>query len=151
MKIKEIKVKDIMRRDVICAKPNTPMREVVKIITEKDISSLPIIDEEDNLIGIISEKDLMLKKEWFEKFWMYDSFGMKNSMNSMVKILSNIVGNVMTKKVITVDEEECICETAKLMVEMRKNQLPVVKGRKIVGIITRKDIVALVAEETNVS
>jgi len=151
MKIKEIKVKDVMRKEVICAKEGTPMREVVRIITEKDISSLPILDKEDNLIGIISEKDLMLKKEWFERFCMYDSFDAKNTMNSMVRILSNIAGRVMTKNVLTVGEEDSVCKPAKLMVEQRKNQLPVVKGKKIVGIITRKDIVALVAEETNVS
>ncbi len=141
--ISEVKVEKLMVKDVISAGPKTPVRDVMKIIKEKDLNALPVVDEEKNLVGIIAQKDLLFRDEWFDALW--SSTYMSNIfIDAVLRRMSSTVDKLMVKDVITVEKDDPLCKAAELMIKKRKNQLPVVEKGKLVGIISRKDIVQLV-------
>lgn len=143
--ISEAKVGDVMTKDVVSVETDTPIREVMRIIRDRDLNALPVIDGHKDLIGIVSQKDLMLRDEWFDALWS-SSYGSRMFMDSILRKMSSTVDKIMVRDVITVTKEDTIRRAAELMVKDRKNQLPVVDGRRLVGIISRKDIVKLMMD-----
>lgn len=143
---RKLRVKDVMARDVITVKRDVSVGNVIKIMKERDVNALPVVDEEKNLVGIITQRDLMFKTEWFDAFF-YSTYDTRGFVNMITRTLSNVAGNIMHQDLVTVGEEETICRAAQLMVEKRKRQLPVVHNKKLVGIVSRKDVTALIIEE----
>ncbi len=141
----DIRVRDVMTKDAVSVETDTPIREVMRIIRDRDLNALPVIGEHEDLIGIVSQKDLMLRDEWFDALWS-SSYGSRMFMDSILRRMSSTVDKLMVKDVITVTEEDTARRAAELMVKDRKNQLPVVDGRRLVGIISRKDIVKLMMD-----
>lgn len=144
-KISDTEVDKLMVRDVVSVRPNTPLREVIKIIKEKDLNALPVVDEEKNLVGIISQKDLLFRDEWFDALWD-STYASSMFIDMVLRRMSSTVDKLMVRDVITVEKDDPLCKAAELMVKNRKNQLPVVEKGKLVGIISRKDIVQLVMD-----
>jgi len=141
----DIRVRDVMTKDVVSVETDTPIREVMRIIRDRDLNALPVTDEHKELTGIISQKDLMPGDEWFDALWS-STYGSRMFMDSVLRRMSSTVDKLMVRDVITVTEEDTVRRAAELMVKERKNQLPVVDGRKLVGIISRKDIVKLMMD-----
>jgi len=140
--ISGLKVEEIMIKDVVSVNMKTPVREVMRVIREKDFNALPVVDGSKNLVGIVSQKDLLFRDEWFDALWSsaYES----TTMDAVLRKISSTIDKFMSKDVITVSREDSVCKAAELMVNKRKKQLPVVEGRKLVGIVSRKDIIQLV-------
>ncbi len=136
--------KDIMTKNVITVKENTPVREVIRILLENRISGVPVVDKENNLIGIISEADLIYKEKSLLPITSYHE-NHKKFMNAYRKSLAKTAGEIMTKDVITVSEETTVEEIATLMLEKWIKRVPVVKDRKVVGIISRPDIMRTIS------
>ncbi|MDY6986364.1 MAG: CBS domain-containing protein [Candidatus Thermoplasmatota archaeon] len=142
-KISEIKVDKLMVKDVISVGPKTPVRDVMKTIKEKDLNALPVVDKEKNLVGIIAQKDLLFRDEWFDALWG-STYASNMFIDAVLRRMSSTVDKLMVKDVITVEKDDPLCKAAELMIKKRKDQLPVVEKGKLVGIISRKDIVKLV-------
>ncbi len=149
-------VADVMSRDLILTRPETPLNEVIQILAEKRISGLPVVDESGKLVGVISETDLMWKETGATPpayIMLLDSvIYLQNPTKyerDLHKVLGQTVGEVMSANPITVTPEKSLQYAARLMHERNIHRLPVLDGNEqAVGILTRGDIIrAMAADE----
>ncbi|MEM5879587.1 MAG: CBS domain-containing protein [Candidatus Aenigmatarchaeota archaeon] len=117
-------IKDVMNRDVVVIGTNISLREASKVMCEKRIGSLIVI-ENDDIVGILTQTDI-LKAVAEEK-----------------DLDGTLVGEVMNKRVFTIDYEKTIEDAVDLMMEKRIKRLPVTKDGKLAGIITASDIITV--------
>jgi CBS domain-containing protein len=115
-----------MTRDVITARPSLSVKELAMLMVKNQISGLPVSDEAGKIIGLVSEADIIAKKG-------------KN------------VQAIMSQQVFSVTEETSIEEIAQLMTTHRIKRVPVMNGGKLVGIVSRADIVNTIAMGDNVA
>jgi len=148
-------VKEIMEKDVISFKPNDSLKTVAKTFTEKNISAGPVVDEENRVIGIISESDLVdvlkyHKKLSSELLSLIPGYGerwsFQKSFEEIDKWLKRVeegrVEDEMTKGVITVNPEDDLSKVGESMVLRKVNQVPVVdEDGKLLGIVARADVI----------
>jgi len=145
-----MKAKDIMTQNVITVHKNATIKEIAKTLIDHDISGVPVVEDDGTLIGIVSEGDL-LHKETFPKTPDYVNIlgaivfyhGVQRFNADLKKLLAEQAITIMTYKVFTVSEEVDIGEIAQLMLEHGIKRIPVLKNNKIVGIVSRSDIVRL--------
>jgi CBS domain-containing protein len=112
--------KDIMTRDIIMVKPMMTVKQLAMLLIKNQISGAPVAAEDGKIIGIVSEADILAKK-------------------------ARQVKGIMSTKVVSVNEETPVEEIAQLMAMHKIKRLPVMKGNKIVGIVSRADIVSAIA------
>jgi CBS domain-containing protein len=148
-------VADVMTRDPITATPETPLTEVIKILAEKRISSLPVVDG-GKLVGVISETDLMWRESGVTPppyIMLLDSvIYLENPARyerEIHKALGQTVKEVMSDRHVTsISPDKPLREAAQIMHERTVNSLPVVDGSgQVIGILTRGDIVRAMAAE----
>ncbi|NLT21114.1 MAG: CBS domain-containing protein [Syntrophomonadaceae bacterium] len=139
--------KDIMTREVITVSENDRVEEVARLLVENKISGIPVVDHERHVVGIITEKDLMVRaKELRVPFYvtLFDSIiFLENPIrfnNDVKKYTATTVKDAMTKKVQVVEEDTPIGLIVEIMQSKAINRVPVVRHGKLVGIITRNDI-----------
>lgn len=140
--------KDIMTKEVITVGPETGIEEVVRTITEKGISGLPVVDEEKRILGIVSEGDLLVRSKELH-FPTYLQFlsgvfyleSLHKFEEEIKKAAAAKVQEIMTTPVITALPETDVETLATLMVEKRVNRIPIVQEKILVGIVTRADII----------
>ncbi len=140
--------KEIMTKDVISVKSKDLVEDVIKILMEKNISGVPVVDDENHVIGIVTEGDLIYRSKKLKIptfFSILDGYVFLESTKTIEKQLKKMVGyrveDVMTTDVITVDEEQTVEEVATLMTKEKINRVPVVADEQLVGIISRRDII----------
>jgi CBS domain-containing protein len=146
-------VADVMSRNPIAVNPETPLDEAIKILAERRISGLPVVDENGQLVGILSEGDLMWRESGVTPppyIMLLDSvIYLENParyQRELHKALGQTVGDVMSKKVLTVSPDKPLNEAARLMHEKGVHRLPVIDDRnEVVGILTRGDVVRVMA------
>jgi CBS domain-containing protein len=146
-------VGDVMSRDPIVVHPETPLNDAIKILAERRISGLPVVNKDGNLVGVISETDLMWQETGVTPpayIMLLDSvIYLENPSRyerDLHKALGQTVGEVMTKDPVTVKPEKPLREAAQLMHERQIHRLPVVDhSGKIIGILTRGDIIRFMA------
>lgn len=112
--------KDIMTRDVITATPRTTVKELARILTKNHISGLPVLDRKGKLLGIVSEADIIAKK-------------------------GRLARSIMSPHVTSVTEETPVEEIAKVLTVYKIKRVAVSRGEKLVGIVSRGDIVRALA------
>ena len=148
-----MKVKDVMNSNVVFCKPDDTVREVAKILKENNISGVPVIDDEE-LVGVVSEGDLLKLLIIPEKgeLWLPSPFEVIEvpireylGWEETKKVLSDVgsikVEEIMTKDVHTISSEASVEEASEHMVRHRINRLPVIEDERVVGIVTRGDII----------
>jgi len=115
-------VRDIMKREVVVVTPDISVREASKIMSKYDIGSL-IVVEDDNPVGILTERDIL-------------------NLVAREENLDEIkVGKVMSRNIITIEADKKIDDAVDLMLKHKIKRLPVKEGNKIVGIVTTSDII----------
>ncbi|MGB8689393.1 MAG: CBS domain-containing protein [Microcoleus sp.] len=148
-------VADLMTREPLTARPEMSLKEVIKILADRRISGLPVVDEHDLLIGIISETDLMWRETGVTPpayIMVLDSvIYLENPSRyeqELHKALGQTVGEVMSRDPVSIAPEKSVQEAAKLLHDRHIHRLPVLDTTgKVIGILTRGDIVrAMVAE-----
>jgi len=115
-------VKDVMEKEIIVAKKHDNIRHLSKMLTSKKISNIPITDSKGTLVGVVSEQDIIRAME-SEKF------------------LKITAGDIMTRSVMSVKENDSLEYVSKMFVEHPFRRLPVTRGKKVVGSVTRDDII----------
>ncbi|HMK60667.1 MAG TPA: CBS domain-containing protein [Dissulfurispiraceae bacterium] len=143
-----LKARDIMTKDVITVSPAMTVEDLARILVERRISGAPVVDAEGNLVGIVTENDLIRKNKkfhiptivrLFDAYIMLDS---KSRIEQEIKDMAAVtIGDIYRKDVVTVSEESPVDEIATIMSEKSVHLIPVVKGRKIIGIIGKIDII----------
>lgn len=148
-----IRAGDIMTTDLIVVGPDATIGEIAKLLVENHISGLPVVDENKKVLGIISEGDL-LHKEVFPKTpdvlnilgaLIYYN-GVKAYRQAFRKMMASTAAELMTEKVVTVQESADLSEIGELMLEHHIKRVPVIKDGRLVGMIGRSDIVRLLVE-----
>ena len=124
---KTLLVSDIMRRDLVLFTKNQSIDEVMKKFIKYRISGGPVVDNTGKLIGVISEADCM--KE------------ISDSRYFNLPILDKTVAHFMTSKVDTIDASKTIFEAASMFFKTTRRRFPVLDKNRLVGQISRKDIV----------
>jgi CBS domain-containing protein len=140
---------DVMVRDIVTVHTDTDVADAVKLLSEHDISALPVVDESGNLIGMLSEADLIHRSEiGTEKhrpWWQEAVTGASTLAEEFAKSHGKKVGEVMTDGVITVTEDTPLSEIAALFERKRIKRVPVVKDGKLVGIVSRSNLIQALA------
>lgn len=139
---------NIMISDVITVSPEDKIEKIAKILVETGISGLPVVDQENKVVGIITEGDLVYQQKKLNTP-LYLNFldilvpiGQDEFLKELKKIAAFKVEDLMTKDVITVDRKASISDISTLMVENKINRVPVIdKEQRLIGIITRYDII----------
>ncbi|SNS09965.1 CBS domain-containing protein [Anaerovirgula multivorans] len=146
--------KDIMTREVITVRKEDTVEDVIKLLLDHNVSGLPVVDEENRVVGIITEGDLIYRSKNLHLpayFTLLDSYifleNPKNLETQIRKMAGYKVEEVMTAEVIVVNEEETIETVATLMTEKKVNRIPVVKEDELVGVISRRDIIKAYASK----
>lgn len=121
-----IPAKDIMSKDVISIQAKTSILEAIDILLTNKISGMPVIDDQHNLIGIISEKDLL-----------HVMFEDDLDINSPVE-------RFMNHKVVSFREDDDVVKICEFFIKKNFRRVPIVQGRKLVGVISRRDILRLI-------
>ena len=145
-----MKISEIMTQEVMSVAPQTPIREAAEIMLKNHISGLPVIDERDVLVGIVTEGDFLRRAELgTEKRrpkWLEFVVNPAKLAGEYVHSHSRTVANVMTTQVYTVGEETSLQEAVDVMERRQVKRLPVTRAGRVVGIVTRANLLrALVA------
>lgn len=148
-------VADVMSRDPITVKPQTPIREAVKILAEQRISGLPVVDDVGKLVGVISETDLLWQETGVEPplyiMFLDSVIFLENPAryeHELHKAMGQTVGEVMSGDPVTVEPEQLLRKAAKLMQEKSVRRLAVIdKEHRVIGVLTPGDIVRAMATE----
>ncbi|HWR58303.1 MAG TPA: CBS domain-containing protein [Thermodesulfovibrionales bacterium] len=147
------KARDVMTKDVVTVKPETTVEELGRLFIEKGMSGAPVVDAGGNIIGIVTENDLINKNSRLHiptilrLFDAYIPLGTSRLETEIKKMTASTVGEVCTKKVVTIDEETTVDEIATIMNEKKIHLLPVVSRGKVVGIVGKKDLIRGIASE----
>jgi len=147
-----MKIRDVMTKNPIALKPNDTVKKALGIIARRRISGCPVVDARKNIIGIVSQADIIKLIDVYSK--IHDSedafefiFNMlKSKDDAMKKELRKIhgikVNKFMKKNVVSIDVDDDFYKAARLINKHDIDRLPVVKNKKLVGIITRADIIS---------
>ena len=147
--IREMKVGDIMETDWPTLGPQSTVEEAIKLFAEARVSGAPVV-EGGRLVGVITEGDLIFQDAELKAPGFLDILGgivpLGNTEEYRKEVLKSAgvtVDEVMTEDPVTVDPEASLAEAATVMAEERKKILPVVEGERLVGVITRMNILTL--------
>jgi CBS domain-containing protein len=135
-----MKVQDIMTREVVTIGPEADLRDVAKILVENGISGLPVCGVQRELLGIVSEGDILVKEGGPR-----DASGFlhrfRGTDEAAQKARALKVADAMTAPVVTISPYASIAEAARSMSDLGIKRLPVVKNGELVGIVSRTDLV----------
>ena len=142
-----LKAKDIMTREIITVSPETDIANAARILLEKRINGLPVVDAFGRLVGILCQSDLVAQQKSIpipSVFTLLESFipltSIKRIDKEVEKIAALTVKQAMTANPVTVSPETDIEDVAKLMVDNKYHTLPVMKGDKVVGVVGKEDV-----------
>ena len=144
-----MKAADVMTRKVVSIKPNASNAEMVRLMLDNRISGLPVIDDRGDLVGIVTEGDCLRRAETGTERkrprWLEFMIGPSRLAAEYIHAHSRKVVEVMTQSPITITEDAPLDDVVHLMETRRIKRLPVMRNRKVVGIVSRADLLHALA------
>jgi len=149
-----MKVMDVMQTNVITIRMDKEIKEIARALYDNHISGVPVVDFDGNLVGIVTEGDLIHKEAnpqipgvvgilggliYYHGVKQYDS--------DLKKMIASQASQIMTSDVVIISKEASLEEAATLMVSRKIKRLPVIEEGKIIGIVTRMDIIKTLMED----
>ncbi len=148
-----MKAADVMVKDVITVKPDSSVDDAIKLLVEHDFSALPVVDDTDHMVGIISESDLMRRPEiGTEKqrqWWMEAITPAATLAHEFAKAHGQRVHEVMSKHVVSASEDTPLGEIATLLERKRIKRIPILRDGKLVGVVSRSNLIQALASSRN--
>ncbi|MFA5500922.1 MAG: CBS domain-containing protein [Candidatus Omnitrophota bacterium] len=136
-------IREIMAKNVITVSPDTSLREAGKILKEKRISGIPVIERDGRLVGVITITDILkIIKEIYQ--WQQiekSSTGLKISDLIETQSLNKKVGDVMTKSVFTLEAGRDVNELMRLVFTKNIHTIPITENGSLVGVVGKHDLV----------
>ena len=126
-----MEAKDVMTTNVITMSPKTSVMEAIDILVESKISGAPVVDEDQKVVGIITEKDIMVAM---------DFIGERNSDEVCVE-------EFMTREILSFSKDTPIRELMKVLVSRNIKRVPILENEKIVGIVARRDVLISIKQK----
>ncbi len=147
-----MQARDVMVSPVITTKPLASVKEVAKTLLTYHISAVPVVDDADKLVGIVSEGDLMrradLGTERHRSWWLAALFAEDDALAAeYVRQHSRKVADVMTKRVVTASPDAPLNEIAGLLERHSIKRVPIVRNGALVGIVSRANLIQALASD----
>jgi CBS domain-containing protein len=140
-----MQAKDIMARDVIVVPETSTVNDVAKVLLDRGISAVPVVDASGRVTGMVSEGDLLHRSESGtrrRRSWWLSLFANADVLaDEFVKEHSRRVSDVMTRNVITARPETELVEIAEVLEKNRIKRVPIIEDGKLVGIVSRANLV----------
>jgi CBS domain-containing protein len=140
-----MKVGDVMTRSVAAVRPETPLKDVAELMVARGISGVPVVDADQAVVGVVSEADFIIKERGVvggRNRLLARVFGeSRQARAELRKIEATTAGEAMTSPALTVEATDTLQWAAEQMAGRQVNRLPVVEGGRLVGIVTRADVV----------
>lgn len=143
-----MRARDIMTTSVVTVSPETDIAEAVKLMLDRQISGVPVIDDTGRLIGILTEGDLMRRAELDtgrQSWWINPISSPEQEAKAYVKAHGLKVKDVMTREVVTINEQEPLDRIAMVFEERGIKRTPVMRSGKVVGIVSRANLLRSLA------
>jgi CBS domain-containing protein len=149
-----LQARDIMTTEVLTVSPETSISELSKILENRKIGGLPVVDKGGRLLGVITQSDLVERARDLElppainilDFHFYLQIP-SHLLQRVEKMLGTTVGDCMTPNPVTVAPDTPVSRIAALMAKQKMHTIPVLEGDKIVGVIGKMDLVRAMARE----
>jgi CBS domain-containing protein len=136
-------VKDVMTRAVVTVGPKTPLKDVARLLLDHRISGVPVVDARGAVLGVVSEADFLVKEEGPEHrrllAWLTSSRSAARARAAKLEAVT--AGEAMTSPPATIAPTRPVAEAASVMTQRKISRLPVVEAGRLVGIVTRADLV----------
>ncbi len=143
-----LKVRDIMTTDVVSVKKETTIRDLAELFTTRRVGSVPVVDQNGDLIGIVTESDLIEQDKslhiptvisLFD--WVFYLESDKKFEKELQKMTGQTVGDIYVETVETVTPDTPVNDVADIMSSKKLHAVPVVDGKRLVGIVSRIDLI----------
>ncbi len=148
-----MQARDVMTTEVITVDEMTPISAVAKLPADRGISAVPVVDAAKRVLGIVSEGDLLHRAETGterRRAWWLDMLAASDELaRDYVKSHAKTVGEVMTRDVVSVTEETPVADIAILLETRGIKRVPVLRGGRLVGIVSRANLVQALAMTVN--
>lgn len=134
-----MRAKDIMSSPVVTVTEDTPLKRVAALLLEHDISAVPVVDAQGGIVGIVSEADLISVEA---------EPGTEHRLHRGPRVQDQVpttAGDAMTRDVVAVNQETDESHIARIMLDRRLKHVPVVLGKDVVGIVSRRDLLKALA------
>lgn len=139
-----MKVSEVMSRNVVSAQPEMPVAEAIGLMLDRGISGLPVVEADGSVVGMLTEGDLLRRSETGTQKrrgrWLELLLGPGRLAGEYVRTHGRVVGELMTREVVAVAEDSPLDEVVALMEANRIKRLPVLREGKLVGIVSRADL-----------
>lgn len=138
-----MQAKDIMTTNVATVRPDTSVEAISKLMLSRNVSGVPVVDSNGAIVGIVTEGDLMLRKEVsgdvkpHTSWWLRLVSDSKTNAMEYIKTHGSRADEVMTRDVTVVKEDTPVGEIARILAEKHIKRVPVVRDGKLVGIVSR--------------
>ena len=145
-----MQAKEIMTTQLVTASPEMPVAEIAQLMIENRIGAVPVVTPDQRVLGIVSETDLLRRDEMgrdeIPRSWWLMLFNSKDKrITDVNRIQGDLAKDIMTTPAITAHEEATIEDVATLFLTKKINQAPVIRDGKLVGIVSRGDLVSAIA------
>ena len=144
-----MKAADVMITDVITVQPDDDVADAIALLSEYDISALPVINDDEEIVGVLSEADLIHREELgTEKQhpgWLEAVMPASKLAGEFAKSHGHRVEEIMTTNVVTATEDTSLGEIAMLLERYRIKRIPIVRDGKLVGIVSRSNLIQALA------
>ncbi len=151
----ETRAKDIMNKEVITIQKHASIEKLSSLLLKHEISGVPVVDDQGNMIGVVTEGDIIVKDSDLQfptYFKLLDSIIYLESLSKFKRNLKKHMGtkveDIMSKNVVTIDQETPVNKIANIMTSKNINRVPVVdQDKNLVGIVTRADLIKSMTEQ----
>jgi len=144
-----MKARDIMSREVVSVSPGETILHAARIMLQRKFSGLPVVDDAGTLVGIVTEGDFLRRAETGtlrrRPRWSEFLLGPGRLAGEYTRAAGQVVQDVMTRDVCTVTEDAELADVVDLMERNHVKRLPVLRGGKVVGIVTRRNLLRALA------
>jgi CBS domain-containing protein len=144
----DVKVSEVMQREVATLHPDSPITAVVELLLDKDFTAVPVVDDQDKVVGMVSDNDLLTRGGMKVTISLKRATDLDyvRGLHDSLENPHRKVSEVMTSQVVTITPDAILARAARLMVEKHLKRLPVVDSDgKLVGILGRLDILNTIA------
>jgi len=142
---------DVMTREVQAVRADTPLEEIARLLEARQISGVPVIDDEQRVLGVVSESDLIdehKREAHIPRVALYGVFPVADDVliEAARHGMTLPARELMSRKVVTATEDTPVHELADLMTRHKVNRIPIVRDGRLVGIVCRADLVRALAQ-----
>ena len=145
--------KDVMKTELVTVGENTPVKEIARKMLDHDISGLPVVNGQGEILGVVSELDLMRKQikpnepSIWTMIWGMDPEREKQHRDAIRKYMGKTAGDVMTAPAMTVEASDSLEKVGNLMFNKKIKRVFVTEGGKLVGVVSRSAFTKLLLND----